>query len=235
MGFFITMLILGVPELVLYLFDISDSPLHDQLIITIRYCAIGITAAAFTGFLNDYYGATGKTYWAALVVTLKTFLLPVLFGITFCVVDGIPGMGKGMLLSQVMAIVLFFGFVLILKGPGAIPYMIEDKAWERVKSRDFAFVREDYEGLLEWIKRELLASGTDAEKLREAEKLLEDLYRKTLEENRKKKVLGECVLVLEEKPVINIKDDGKLLRAIEDMDNTEYNVILTANCNRFFL
>ncbi len=235
MGFFMTMLIVGLPELVLYLFDISDSPIHDQLISCIRYCAIGITAASFTGFLNDYYGATGKSYWAALITTLKTVLLPVLFSITFCVTDGIQGMGKGMLLSQVMAVAIFFGFLLILKGSGAIPYMIDEKAWERVESRNFSFAREDYEGLLGWIKRELLAAGADEEKIRKAEELLENLYRGTVEKNREKKVLGECVLVLEEKPAINIKDDGELFEALEGRDNTEYNVLLTANCNRILL
>ena len=56
-------------------------------------------------------------------------------------------MGMGMLLSQISAVAVFCGFVLIVKGGESIPYMLDNPDFEKVKMRSLNTSRRNTNGL----------------------------------------------------------------------------------------
>ena len=136
----------------------------------------------------------------------------------------------GMLLSQISAVAVFCGFVLIVKGGESIPYMLDNPDFEKVKMRSFEYEPEEYERLVSWIKECLKEQGIMANKPEELKALLLSLFKKTEERNTGKKVLGECVLRFIDEPEIIIKDSGELFRPDIEDDRYSYNVLMS--CNR---
>ena len=128
----VTLLLLILPNTVLLLYGIEDTPLRVELVKCIRFCSLGVVAASIGGFLSDYYGYTGKPLWSCMMVVFRTALFPILFCVNFCLEGGIVAMGKGMVLSQIMAMAIFYGFLLIMKGSESIPYMMDDPDFSKV-------------------------------------------------------------------------------------------------------
>ena len=54
-GIVVSLLLLFLPGIVLVLYGVEDSPLSADLIKCIRFCSVGVVAAALGGFLSDYY------------------------------------------------------------------------------------------------------------------------------------------------------------------------------------
>ncbi|MBQ9504140.1 MAG: hypothetical protein IJU93_03940, partial [Lachnospiraceae bacterium] len=229
-GVAVSMLLLFMPSTVLMLYGIEDSPLRGELISCIRYCSLGVIAASVGGFLSDYYGNTGKPLWSCLLVVFRTALFPILFCVTFCLDGGAVAMGMGMLLSQISAVAVFCGFVLIVKGGESIPYMLDDLDFKKVKMKSFEYEPEEYERLGSWIKECLKEQGIEVQRYEELQALLLSLCKKTEEKNAGKKVLGECVLRFIDEPEIILKDSGELFRPDIEDDRYSYNVLMS--CNR---
>ena len=57
-GMAVTLLLLLLPNTVLLLYGIEDTPLRVDLVKCIRFCSLGVVAASIGGFLSDYYGYT---------------------------------------------------------------------------------------------------------------------------------------------------------------------------------
>ena len=234
-GTVFSLLLLLLPDLVLLLYGIEDSPLSSELIKCIRYCSVGAIAASAGGFLSDYYGDTGKPIWSCIMVFFRTALFPILFCVTFCLEGGIVGMGIGMLLSQICAIAIFYGFVFILKGGKNIPYILDDPDYERVKMNSFEYTPEDHEKILNWISDSLKDNGTEEDVIREAKDIILSIFKKTEEKNGKNKVLGECVLRFIGEPEIILKDNGELFSPDIGDQRHSYNVVLSCNSNKISL
>ena len=234
-GMTVAMFLFIMPGTVLTLYGIEDSPLRAELIQAIRFCAIGVIAAAVGGFLGDYYGDTGKPLWSCMMVIFRTALFPILFCVTFCLNGGIVGMGKGMLLAQISAVAIFYGFVVIIKGADSIPYMLEDPDFEKVKMNSFDFKTGEYERITEWVSDNLKEQGIEDKDRKEAKELLLLLFKITDEKAGKNKVLGECVLRFMGETEIIVKDNGELFDpGIQDPRMT-YNVLMSCNNNKICL
>ena len=228
-GMAVSLLLLILPNTVLLLYGIEDTPLRVELVKCIRFCSLGVVAASIGGFLSDYYGYTGKPLWSCMMVVFRTALFPILFCVNFCLEGGIVAMGKGMVLSQIMAMAIFYGFVLIMKGSESIPYMLDDPDYGKVSMNSFEYQPEEYERLWTWIRENLNEHGIEGEKLGEVGALLQSLLRQTEERNKKDKVLGECVLRFIGEPEIIIKDNGELFQPDIQDDRLSYNALLSCN------
>ncbi len=231
-GVAVAFLLLLLPDTILLLYGIEDTPLRVELIKCIRYCAIGTIAAAVGGFLSDYYGNTGKPLWGCMMVIFRTALFPGLFCVTFCLDGGIVMMGIGMLLAQIFAVAIFYGFVLIVKGAESIPLMLDDPDYEKVEMNSFTYEQEEYERLGAWIKDRLSARGMEEKKTEEILALLLALCKQTEEKNGGKKVLGECVIRLLDKPEIILKDNGELMEPEIQDARLRYDVLMARNSNK---
>lgn len=230
-GMTVSLLLLLMPGTVLLLYGIEDSPLRVELIQCIRFCSVGVIAASLGGFLGDYYGDLGKPLWSCMLVIFRTALFPILFCVTFCVDGGIVAMGKGMLLAQMAAVGIFYGFVLIVKGAENIPYMLDDPDFEKVKMNSFEYYPEEYERIMGWIKENMTSHGIDEDKINKAQSMVLSLCKKTEEKSGKnKKVYGECVLRFVDGAEIIIKDNGELFQPDIEDDCYSYNVLMS--CNR---
>ena len=217
------------PSVVLSIYGVENSPYEAELIKCIRFSSIGIIAAAVGGFLSDYYGNTGKPLWSCLLVIFRTALFPVLFCVTFCLEGGIVSMGIGLMLSQILAIAVFYGFVLVQKGSEMIPYMIDDPDCEKVYMNSFDYNEEEYGRICGWMRDQLTVHGTDAAMTAEAETVFRAICKKTEENNRGKAVCGECVLRFIDEPEIIIKDNGALFDPDMKDERVRYHVLLACN------
>ena len=234
-GMAVTLLLLILPDTVLLLYGIEDTPLRVDLVKCIRFCSLGVVAASIGGFLSDYYGYTGKPLWSCMMVVFRTALFPILFCVNFCLEGGIVSMGKGMVLSQITALAIFYSFVLILKGRESIPYMLDDPDYGKVSMNSFEYQSEEYERLWNWIRENLNEHGVENGKLGEVGTLLRSLFRQTEEKNGKNKVLGECVLRFVGEPEIIIKDNGELFQPDIQDDRLSYNALLSCNSSTIHL
>ena len=234
-GMVVTLVLLILPDTVLLLYGIEDTPLRVDLVKSIRFCSLGVVAASIGGFLSDYYGYTGKPLWSCMMVVFRTALFPILFCVNFCLKGGIVAMGKGMVLSQITAMAIFYSFVLILKGRESIPYMLDDPDYGKVIMNSFEYQPEEYERIWSWIQENLNEHGIEGGKLGEAEALLQSLLRQTEEKNGKNKVLGECVLRFIGEPEIIIKDNGELFQPDIQDDRLSYNALLSCNSSTIHL
>lgn len=239
-GVVVSIALLLVPNAVLILYGIEDSPLNVELIKCIRYCGVGSIAASIGAFLIDFYGSTGKPLWSSCMAFFRSALFPILFCVTLCVDGGIVSMGIGMLLSQIVAVAIFYGFVLIVMGADSIPYMLNDPDYEKVMMKSFEYRPEEYEQLRRWIAENLAAQGIKGRETVEVSGLVLTLLKMTEEKNSKKetkgkkeknKVLGECVLRFIDAPEIIIKDDGELFEPDISDKRYSYNVRLLCNCS----
>ncbi len=219
------------PDIVLLLYGIEESPLRAELIKCIRFSSVGMIAAALGGFLGDYYGNTGKPVWSCMMVVFRTALFPILFCVTFCLDGGPVGMGKGLLLSQIAAVAIFYGFVLIVKGSESIPYMLEDPDYNKVHMNSFDYTPAEYERITGWIKEHFLQQGIEDSKIKEATDLFLALCKKTEEKADKKAVLGECVLRFIEDPEIIVKDNGALFDPEIEDERVSHNILMSCNSN----
>ncbi len=234
-GMAVTLLLLILPNTVLLLYGIEDTPLRVDLVKCIRFCSLGVVAASIGGFLSDYYGYTGKPLWSCMMVVFRTALFPILFCVNFCLEGGIVSMGKGMVLSQITALAIFFSFVLIMKGRESIPYMLDDPDYGKVSMNSFEYQPEEYERLWNWIQENLNDHGIESGKLGEVKTLLQSLFRQTEEKNEKNKVLGECVLRFIGEPEIIIKDNGELFQPDIQDDRLSYNALMSCNSSTIHL
>ena len=234
-GMAVTLLLLILPDTVLLLYGIEDTPLRVDLVKCIRFCSLGVVAASIGGFLSDYYGYTGKPLWSCMMVVFRTALFPILFCVNFCLEGGIVAMGKGMVLSQITAMAIFYSFVLIMKGRKSIPYMLDDPDYGKVSMNSFEYQPEEYERLWNWIRENLNEHGVENGKLGEVGTLLRSLFRQTEEKNGKNKVLGECVLRFVGEPEIIIKDNGELFRPDIQDERLSYNALLSCNSSTIHL
>ncbi len=234
-GMAVTLLLLLLPNTVLLLYGIEDTPLQVDLVKCIRFCSLGVVAASIGGFLSDYYGYTGKPLWSCMMVVFRTALFPILFCVNFCLNGGIVAMGKGMVLSQITAMAIFYSFVLIMKGRQSIPYMLDDPDYGKVSMNSFEYQPEEYERLWNWIQENLNEHGIESGKIGEVGALLQSLFRQTGEKNEKNKVLGECVLRFIGKPEIIIKDNGELFQPDIQDDRLSYNALLSCNSSTIHL
>jgi len=230
-GMLIAGILLLAPNTLLMLYGIEDTPFRIELIKCIRYCAVGAIAASVGGFLNDYYGNTGKPLWACIMIIFRVALFPIWFCVTFSLEGGIVAMGIGMLLSQIFAIAVFYGFVFIVKGGENIPYMLDGPNYDKVYMNSFDYEPEEYERISSWITDTMKTRGIDENKIKGANELLLSLFEKTQENNAKKKVLGECVLRFIDEPEIIIKDNGKLFNPDIPNGRIRYNVLMSCNSN----
>ena len=230
-GMVISIFLLLVPGTVLMLYGIEDSPLNVELIKCIRYCAVGAIAASVGGFLSDYYGDIEKPFWSCIMVIFRIAIFPILFCITFSLEGGIIAMGIGMLLSQIFAIAVFYGFVLIVKGPESIPFMLDDPDFEKVQMLSFEYNPEDYERTAGWIEQTLTEVGIEKNKIDDIKGIFLSLFEKTEKKNGDRKVFGECVLRFIGEPELIIKDDGELFRPDIEDERLSYNVLMSCNSN----
>ncbi len=229
-GLNLSLVLLLVPNSVLFLYGIDDSPIRAELIACIRYCSVGMLAAIVGEFLSDYYGYTGKPLWSCMLVIFQTALFPILFCVTFCL-DGVVAMGRGLLLAEIFSIAIFYGFVLIIKGSDSIPFMLDDPDFKKVKMDSFEYRPEEYERICAWIQEGLRLQGIDDTRIDSLTGLVRSLLEKTAKKNDHGKVLGECVLRFTEDPRIIIKDNGKLFEPDLADERLCYNVLLSCNCN----
>ena len=229
-GMVVAVFLIIDPGVVLSLYGVEDSPFEAELIQCIRYSSIGVVAAALGGFLSDFYGNTGKPFWSCLMVIFRTALFPVLFCVTFGLEGGIVAMGKGLMVSQVCAIAIFYGFVLVMKGADKIPYMIDDPDFDKVFMNSFDYTQEEYGRICGWIHDKLEEYGVEQAKIIETERLVWALCKKTEEKNVKKTMLGECVLRFTGEPEVIIKDNGELFDPDMEDECIHHDVILS--CNR---
>ena len=234
-GMVVTLVLLILPNTVLLLYGIEDSPLRVDLVKCIRFCSLGVVAASIGGFLSDYYGYTGKPLWSCMMVVFRTALFPILFCVNFCLEGGIVSMGKGMVLSQITAMAIFYSFVLIMKGRESIPYMLDNPDYGKVSMNSFEYQPEEYERLWNWIQENLNEHGIESAKIGEVGALLQSLFRQTEERNGKNTVLGECVLRFVGKPEIIIKDNGELFQPDIQDDRLSYNALLSCNSSTIHL
>ena len=234
-GMMVTLVLLILPNTVLMLYGIEDSPLRVDLVKCIRFCSLGVVAASIGGFLSDYYGYTGKPLWSCMMVVFRTALFPILFCVNFCLEGGIVAMGKGMVLSQITAMAIFYCFVLVMKGRESIPYMLDDTDYGKVSMNSFEYQPEEYERLWNWIRENLNEHGIESRKLGEVEVLLQSLFLQTEDKNGGKKVLGECVLRFIGEPEIIIKDNGELFQPVIQDDHLSYNTLLSCNSSTIHL
>lgn len=227
----LALLLLLLPGLVLIIYGIESTSMKAELIKCIRYCAVGVIAAAVGGFLSDYYGDTEKPLWSCMMDIFRVALFPILFCVTFSLEGGIVAMGVGMLLSQIFAVCIFFGFVIIIKGADSVPYMLSDPDYEKVHMNSFEFSDGEYERINEWIKATLKEQGIEEKEIKKVNELFLTLCKKTEKINGKNKVLGECVIRFIGKPEIIIKDNGKLWKPDIEDACLSYNVLLSCNSN----
>ena len=230
-GMAVSLLLLMMPNIVLMLYGIDDSPLNVELIKCIRYCAVGLIAASIGGFLSDYYGNTKKPLWSCMLVTFRIAIFPILFCVTFSLEGGIIAMGKGMLLAQIFSIAIFYGFVVIINGSESIPYMLDDPDFEKVRTISFEYTPEDYERISSWINDNLAELGIEDKSRKSVCDILRSLWEQTAKRNSKNTVLGECVLRFIEEPVVVIKDNGELFKPDIENDHISYNVLMSSNSN----
>jgi Na+-driven multidrug efflux pump len=184
-GMAVTLLLLILPNTVLLLYGIEDTPLRVDLVKCIRFCSLGVVAASIGGFLSDYYGYTGNPLWSCMMVVFRTALFPILFCVNFCLEGGIVSMAKGMVLSQITAMAVFYSFVLIIKGRESIPYMLDDPDYGKVSMNSFEYQPEEYERLWNWIQENLNEHGIESGKIGEVGALLQSLFRQTEEKTEK--------------------------------------------------
>ena|GEM_PF-1170253 len=234
-GLIVALFLVLDPGVVLSIYGVEDSPYELELIKCIRYSAIGVVAAAVGGFMSDYYGNLGKPLWSCLMVVFRTALFPVLFCVTFCLEGGIVSMGRGLMLSQILAISIFYGLVLVVRGPEMIPYMIDDPDCDKVFMNSFDYSQEEYGRISGWISDNLKSRNVDAAAIEEAGQLFLELCRKTEEKNDKKPVQGECVLRFIDEPEIIIKDNGELFDPQMKDERIHYDVILSSNSSTIHL
>ena len=228
-GFIVGVFLILDPTVVLSLYGVENSPFEAELIQCIRFSSIGVIAAAAGGFLSDYYGNIGKPLWSCLMVIFRTALFPVLLCVSFCLDGGIVSMGIGLMLSQIFAIAIFYGFVLVLKGPEMIPYMIDDPDCEKVFMNSFDYTQEDYVRVCGWIRENMESHGVGAAKIAETEELFKAICKKTEEKNKKKPACGECVLRFIDEPEVIIKDNGELFDPDIKDERVHYDVLLACN------
>lgn len=231
LGLIVAFLLIIAPGTLLALYGVKASPLEAELIKCIRYSALGAVAAAVGGLLVDYYGSTGKPLWSCLMVIFRVALFPILFCVTFCLDGGVPAMGMGLLLAQICAILIFYGFVLVMKGPEAIPYMLDDPDFEKVHMNSFEYTRAEFGRICGWIRNHLAGRGMDPVRLDETEQLVMTLLQKTQEKNGKRAVLGECVLSFIDVPEIILKDNGTLFDPELGDARVQHHVVLSSNSN----
>ena len=229
-GLVVALFFVLAPGMLLNIYGVEDSPLEAELIRCIRFSAVGAVAASVGGFLSDYYGNTGKPLWSCLMVVFRTALFPILLCVTFCL-DGVTAMGICLMLSQVCAILIFFGFVLVIKGPEAIPYMMDDPDFEKVYMNSFDYTKEEYGRICRWIRDSFSDHGVDPGRIKETERLVMALFKRTEEENGKRAVLGECVLKFIDEPEVIIKDNGVLFVPVMEGEPVRHDVILSCNSN----
>ena len=232
-GMVVALILLLVPNIVLVLYGIEETSLRFELIKCIRFCSLGVIAASVGGFLSDYYGDIGKSVWSCLVIIFRNALFPILFCVTFCLNGGIVAMGIGLLLSQIAAVAIFYGFVLIVKGSESIPYMLDDPDFEKVKMKSFAFKKDEYDKINNWISENLINYGISENEIQKIKNVIFSIFNETEENNainEKNKIYGECVLRFIDSPEIIIKDNGKLFKPNINDDSYSYNVLMS--CNR---
>ena len=230
-GAVFSLLLFFLPNIVLLLYGIDDSPLKNELIKCIRYCSVGVIAAAVGGFLSDYYGDTEKPLWSCMMVIFRTALFPILFCVSLGFDGGIVAMGIGMLLSQIFAIAIFYGFVLIVKGSENIPYILDDPDFEKVKMNSFEYTTTEYERILDWMNEKLKDQGIDERNIAEAQNIALAVIKETGEKSGKSTVLGECVLRFTGDPEIIIKDNGELFEPAVESELLAHNVLMSCNSN----
>ncbi len=230
-GVAFSFLLFFLPNIVLLLYGVEDSFLSGELIKCIRYCSVGLIAAAVGGFLSDYYGDTEKPLWSCMMVIFRTALFPILFCVTFCFDGGVVFMGIGMLLAQIFAVAIFYGFVLIVKGSENIPYILDDPDYEKVKMNSFEYTHSEYDRIGDWINENLMIQGIDDQKIAEVKNIVLSLFKQTEEKSGKKQVLGECVLRFIGDPEIIIKDNGDLFKPDIESEFFSHNVLMSCNSN----
>ena len=230
-GMAMAIFLLMRPDVILILYGIEESPLRDEIIRCIRFCSVGVIAAAVGGFLSDYYGNIGKALWSGLIVIFRVALFPILFCVTFCLSGGIVEMGRGMLLSQIAAVAVFYGFVLIIKGSENIPYMLDDPDYKKVHMNSFDYTPEEYERIISWIRGALLSQGIGERAIEEANALVLSICKKIEEKGGKNKILGECVIRFIDKAEIVIKDNGELFQPDIKDERLSYSILMSRNIN----
>ena len=236
LGMTISLLLIIWPDAITLLYDIGGTPIHDELIKCIRYASLGLIAGCLGGFLTDYYANIGKPFLSSLLSIFRVALFPILFCVTFCLLGGVVEVGRGLLLSQITAIIVFLGFVLTLYGFRNIPYLIEeDEEFNKVDMISFAYNEQGYEEVIDWLNTQLNNHQYDEVKLKEIDDITLSLFKTIEDSNKKKKVLGECVLSFANEPIIIFKDDGKIFEPKLNIDNLSHNIVLSHNYNTLSL
>lgn len=93
----------------------------------------------------------------------------------------------------------------------------------------FDFVHEEYERICSFIRSRLTEHGMEEQKIEEINMLLLSLCRSTENNNKGKRVLGECVLRFLDRPEIIIKDNGDLMKPDIQDERLSYNVLMSCN------
>ena len=231
-GIILMYILLLKPGVVLELYGIEESPLSGELIRCIRFSSVGLIAAAVGGFLSDFYGNTGKPLWSCMMVIFRTALFPILFCVTFCLDGGAVGMGKGMLLAQITAVAVFYGFVLIVKGSESIPYMFDDPEFEKVHMNSFDYTPQEYERIAGWINEQLTDQGIEYREIEKTKELFLSLCRETQDKGGKNKVLGECVIRFIDEPEITVKNNAPLFKPEIEDERLSYNILMSCNSSK---
>lgn len=221
------------PEAVTLLYGVEETPIHDELMKCIRFAALGVIPGCISGFLTDYYGNMGKPFWSSLLSFLRIALFPVLFCVTFCLTGGTVEIGRGLLLSQVTATLVFYGFVLTAHGLSSIPFLLDEGEFDKVDMLSFNFRQEEHALVLDWLSHQLEKSlRLDEERIKRVRDTILSLIEAIEERNKGKKVYGECVFsYVDEQPKIIVKDDGKLFKSGIQGEGLSYNIVLSHNYN----
>lgn len=99
----LTMLLLLFPQLVLSLYNLTDSEVASDMIVSVRIFSLFLIPAAVYSIFSEYYLALGKRKIVTIFIIMKNIVLPIGLGLAFGELFGLTMMQIGITLGNVLA------------------------------------------------------------------------------------------------------------------------------------
>jgi len=192
------------------LFGITDPGVFSASVYAVRVIAIACPATALYYLFCSYYPTVGHVLLGHVISIIYMLLSPLALAIPLGIAFGFSGLSWGFMLTSVVAVVLTGLFIRIKHGRKAVPLMLEDTDEESV-SFDLRLSKETIVSLCVSVKEYLEQRGVPSKVINEVQMMLEEGYLTILEQNPKKKVSTECILLLSDRSLRLItRDNGRI-------------------------
>ena len=214
----VTGLIMILAPFIIRIIGVTDPESAAVATMELRFLSLSLIFTCRLYLDSSYYIIVDKIPLGVLVCALRDVAVSLPFAILGTLIGGITGMSIGVMLAQPVSYLFSVGYVRLRYGKENYPLFIADK--ENSKRSLFYELKLSPENIIsvrDNIENELKRSGYSKEVINRVMLLLEETLMLILENNPKGNVLAECTVLMGDKLILVVKDDG----IIFDLTNSD--------------